>query len=96
MASSMRNPTVIGAVVSIVLVAAGAVVWLTAPNSDASFGWFAYAPLSDDSIIGTVFLHTQQWVAASLMVVGLVIAGVAIGFRWGRNAGRVTTHRPHK
>ena len=91
MVSSSRGPATIGVIAAIVLAAAGILVWFTAPNTDASFGWFAYAPLADDFVVPFI-IHGQRLLAAGLLVIALVIAGVAVGFRWGRRVGRVETH----
>lgn len=92
MTSSPRGPATIGAVTAAVLVVTGAALWLTNPGGSASFGWFAYAPLATDVFTFPYMLSGQRLLAAALVVVGLIIAGVAVGFRWGRRVGRVETH----
>ena len=91
MTSPFRRPATIGAIAAAVLVLAGVALWVTAPSTDASFGWFAYAPLADVASMGAFILHGQVLAAAALVVVGLIIGGVALGFRWGRSAGGVGT-----
>jgi hypothetical protein len=52
-----------------------------------SFGWYAYAPLSDTAFpSGFVFLDPTQWGAIAVAIVGLVAAGWAAGFLAGRGA----------
>ncbi|MDO5735094.1 MAG: hypothetical protein Q4P15_01315 [Propionibacteriaceae bacterium] len=93
MASSTRSPATIGALIAAAFIAAAIVVWFTAPNLDASFGWFAYAPLSDDFSMGAFILHGRRLIAAGLAVLGAIIGAVALGFHWGRGVGRSETPR---
>lgn len=90
-APSTRSPATFGAVVSAVFIAAAIVVWVTAPNMGASFGWFAYAPLSDEFSMGAFILHGRRLMAAGLAVLGVIIGGVVLGFHWGRGVGRRET-----
>ncbi|MEJ5944008.1 hypothetical protein WDZ17_01685 [Pseudokineococcus basanitobsidens] len=85
-------------VAAALLVVAGAVVTATAPPT--SFGWFAYAPFSGDRYVPPslddgalspalpLVLGGQQLVGAVLVVLGLVVAGVALGTRLGRRRPR--------
>ncbi len=70
-----------------VLVLASLAVLLLVPRSAASFGWFAYAPLTYTSAApGFLFLDpTHRW-AVMVGVVGLVAASWAAGFLAGRRA----------
>jgi heme/copper-type cytochrome/quinol oxidase subunit 1 len=53
----------------------------------ASFGWFAYAPLSDTAFpSGLVFLDPTHWWALAVGIVGLLAVGWAAGFLAGRRA----------
>lgn len=88
MATSFGRPAAIGTIISAVLVGAGVLVWLTAPGGAASFGWFAYAPLADGTFAFPNVLFGQRLLAAGLVAMGLIIAGVALGFWWGRRVGR--------
>ena len=73
-------------VAGIVLFLVGFAVVLV-PGSDASFGWFAYAPLaSTDLLAGLLYFETTRWGSAVVGVVGLVAAGWAAGFLAGRRA----------
>lgn len=91
MSSSVRGPATIITIASVVFIVAGVVVWFTTPSTDASFGWFAYTSIAEISFIGPFFLHGQRLLAAGLAVVGLILAGVALGFRWGQGVGRLET-----
>jgi hypothetical protein len=52
-----------------------------------SFGWYAYAPVSDTAFpSGMVFLDPAHWWAIAFGIVGLVAAGWAAGFLAGRRA----------
>lgn len=93
MALRTHSAAITGAAVAAVLVIAGGVVWLTAPGGSASFGWFAYAPLADDAFSLPLVLFGQQIVAVGLVVVGLITAGVAAGFSWGRRVARIDAPR---
>lgn len=72
------------AVLSMV-VGAGMIVWvLTRPVGFASFGWFAYAPLS-----GTTFVpgSSRLVVMSVLLGVGTLLVGLGGGFLLGRRRG---------
>jgi len=68
-----------------VLVLASVTVLLLVPTPAASFGWFAYAPLSDTVVTpGFVFLDpTCRW-AVVVGVVGLIAASWAAGLLAGQ------------
>ena len=72
----MRRAARALAVAAGVLVMLGVVVVATAPPT--SFGWFAYAPLP-------LALSGRQLLGLAIVVVGLVLAGVALGLRLGRH-----------
>ena len=60
-------------------------VFLLVPKSNAAFGWFAYAPLSDTVFApGFLFLDPTHWWAVLVGIMGLVAAGWAAGFLAGR------------
>lgn len=88
MHADTRGPAVIGAIASVVLVVAGVIVWLSAASGATSFGWYAYAP-PEPSPVGPFLITGQHLVAAGLVVLGLISAAVALGFRWGNKVGRV-------
>jgi len=70
-----------------VLVLVSVAVLLLVPTSVASFGWFAYAPLSTTAVTpGFVFLDpTHRW-AVVVGLAGLIAAAWAAGFLAGRRA----------
>lgn len=82
---------VLAAVVPIagfVTVVAGCLVaW---SNADASFGWFAYAPLSNRLFSGSgIALVTQgTQIGLAVAVVGLLVLAFWAGYRLGREASR--------
>ena len=55
-------------------------------NADASFGWFAYAPLSNQVFIGNgISLVTQgTQIGLAVAVVGLLVLAFWAGYRIGR------------
>lgn len=64
-----------GLVVGLLLVATGAAVTVMGARGDSTFGWFAYAPLSD-----SVFPAAGDFVVRRLTVIGLVL--LVIGLVW--------------
>lgn len=95
MTASARGPATVGAIVATVLILVGVLVWFTAPNESASFGWFAYEPLPEYLVLPARWfaLYAQQLVAVVLAVIGLFFAGVTLGYWWGRSA-RATSQLP--
>jgi hypothetical protein len=74
----------VGAAVAI----GGGVIWLATlpPIGAASFGWFAYQPLSDFAFVAQAQspLHTP---GAVLFIAGLVAVAATLGYRAGRARG---------
>lgn len=72
-------------VVGGVLVLVSVAVLLLVPPSVTSFGWFAYAPLTDTAATpGFLFLDpTHRWAVVG-GVLGLIAASWAAGFLVGR------------
>jgi len=76
------------------LLAAGSVLFLgcvmvlvVARPSATSFGWYAYAPMSETAFrSGWLFLSPNHWWAIAVGIVGLFGAGCAAGFLFGRRA----------
>ena len=70
------------AVLATTLVVGGG--WLLWHESrTASFGWFAYAPLSQ-TVSSPGLVTATDWVGLSLVAVGLVALGAVGGFALGR------------
>lgn len=59
-------------------------------NANASFGWFAYAPLSNELFTGNgIALVTQgTQIGLAVAVVGLLVLAFWAGYRIGKRAGR--------
>lgn len=92
MESHKKRDTIILTIASVATVA-GAIILivalLTAPAPEATFGWFAYAPLSDAVFVPGGLLVFPTW---ALGGVGLFVAGaVAISYMIGRRSG--SNHR---
>jgi heme/copper-type cytochrome/quinol oxidase subunit 1 len=86
-----KTPRTLG-VIAALLIVVGAVVVVTAPAQ--SFGWFAYAPLSGDVYNGPgrfslpMVLGGRQLLGLAAVVIGLVLAGLAVGIRLGQRQTR--------
>jgi heme/copper-type cytochrome/quinol oxidase subunit 1 len=67
------------------VVGAGMILWvLTRPVGYASFGWFAYAPLSDTTFVPGSSRLVVMWVLFGL---GALLVGLGGGFLIGRRRG---------
>jgi heme/copper-type cytochrome/quinol oxidase subunit 1 len=64
---------------------AGIVVVALATAQPATFGWFAYAPLSDTTFTaaGLHVFSTATLVGAGLVIVGLLVLAAWCGYRRG-------------
>ena len=80
-----RRTGAIALILAALLLAAGTTVLLLGPGTTDSFGWFAYAPLSDEVFApGMHFITTHQitgWVLVAL-------AGCAASFWAGLTVAR--------
>ena len=63
----------------------GVVVLVVASARPVSFGWFAYAPLSDTTFTadGVHVFSTESLVGAVVLVVGLLVLAAWLGYRRG-------------
>lgn len=68
--------------VGIAAIVAGVVVYQFRPTPVASFGWVAYAPLSDSTFVP--FVGSEVWAAGLLVLLGFVLVAGWIGFALGR------------
>jgi heme/copper-type cytochrome/quinol oxidase subunit 1 len=68
----------------LVLLAAGAVLWFGDMETD--FGWFAYAPLDQQSAPGILLVTGRRQVALLLSLIGLVLLSGLVGFVVGRRS----------
>lgn len=61
-------------------------------QANASFGWFAYAPLSNDTFSGSglTFVTQGTQIGLGTAVLGLLILAFWAGYRSGRRRGRTT------
>lgn len=59
-------------------------------NANASFGWFAYAPLSNELFTGNgiAFVTQGTQIGLAVAVVGLLVLAFWAGYRIGKRAGR--------
>ncbi|TFB87262.1 hypothetical protein E3O44_09050 [Cryobacterium algoricola] len=60
------------------------IVLLLLPGNQASFGWFAYAPLSDSTFLppgGLLSPHSQ--IGIVVLIVGLVVLAFGAGWMLG-------------
>jgi hypothetical protein len=85
-------------VLGLVLVCGGVAVALSAQAGPEDFGWFAYAPPSDDPdwhlgwsdpITNGSALVVSQWqmMGAAVAALGLMVVAGGAGFRLGRRRG---------
>ena len=90
---SRLTPAVIVALVGVLLVGAG-VVWFAAAGP-ASFGVFAYAPLSDTvSIPGVVLVDSRRGLALAVVVIGAILLSASAGYAVGRRRQPPTPPQP--
>lgn len=73
-------------VLGVILVGVAVAIAVTQP---VSFGWFAYAPLSNSSYVPTLSpVVAMPSGAAAMLIVGLVLIAAWVGFRLGRRSPR--------
>ena len=75
--------------VALALMLAG-IVLLSVPVRQESFGWFAYAPLSQQTFVpqGMLIMDKEKWAGVVLTGVGLLVLTFWSGFRAGRRSIR--------
>ncbi|HYH76570.1 MAG TPA: hypothetical protein VD841_03590 [Arthrobacter sp.] len=85
-----KNPARFSAVVlpavGLAAVLAGCIIaW---SNATTSFGWFAYAPLSDQLFTGagTALVSQGTQIGLAVAVAGLLVLAFWAGYRFGRQA----------
>jgi heme/copper-type cytochrome/quinol oxidase subunit 1 len=73
-------------------------VLLLVPRSEAAFGWYAYAPLTDTALTWAfVFLDPTHWSAVVVGIVGLVVVAFADASRNPSPSTRQSESRsPHE
>lgn len=74
---------------ALALILAG-IVLLSVPVRQESFGWFAYAPLSQQTFVpqGMLIMDREKWTGVVLTGVGLLALTFWSGFRAGRRSRR--------
>jgi len=74
---------------AVALLAVGAVL-LSMPVRQESFGWFAYAPLSQQTFAtqGMLIMDSEKWAGVVLAGLGLVTLAFWSGYRAGRRPRR--------
>ncbi|WP_157485686.1 MULTISPECIES: hypothetical protein [unclassified Frigoribacterium] len=72
-------------VAGVVVLVVGVVVLAIAGAQPVSFGWFAYAPLSDTTFTaeGVHVFSTASLVGAVIVVIGLLVLAAWLGYRRG-------------
>ena len=75
------------------LLCAGLVVlWIRSRQPWASFGWFAYAPLTEPRRYADYLpadgVGPSGWAAVGLVAAGLITTAGGVGYRLGVRAGR--------
>ncbi len=87
MESRKKHSAMILTIAGIAAVAGAIILTLalmTLPSSAASFGWFAYAPLSDAVFVPSGVIAIPMWGLGGL---GLLVGGViAISYLFGRRS----------
>lgn len=81
-----RPPRILVSAIAVTVVVSGVVVaWRAlALQSRASYGWFAYAPLSDTTFATSRTPSIALWVGISLVAAGLVTLAFLLGRRRAR------------
>ncbi|MDN4644571.1 hypothetical protein [Arthrobacter sp. PsM3] len=74
---------------AVALLAAGMVL-LSLPVRQENFGWFAYAPLSQQAFVpqGLLIMDAEKWAGVVLAGVGLLTLAFWSGYRTGRQSRR--------
>lgn len=77
--------TAVAPLLGLLAVLAGCLLAWNASENE-SYGWFAYAPLSNQSFAenGLVFIGPWTWVGLGIAAAGLLLLAFAAGYRIGR------------
>ena len=77
-------------VVGTLMLIAGCGLWLFAPDRAAEYGWFAYAPLAEETFTPPTILvpSPARYLGIGLATLGAVLLAGVVGYRAGfRDAG---------
>ena len=77
---SPRTAIIVVLVIASVLLVAGIALVAAMPATVASFGWFAYAPLSGQMFLPGLVI--QPWVAAGIALAAVGLLGIGFGIGW--------------
>ena len=82
-----RLARLITPLLAVALLVAGAVL-LSLPVRQESVGWFAYAPLSQQTFAGSglLIMDAEKWAGVGLLGGGLLMLAFWSGYRTGRQA----------
>lgn len=85
--NSSKNSSAIALIIAGIIAVAGAIIVVLALLTPVSFGWFAYAPLSDAVFLPSV-IALPAWTLVGVVhfIAGLVTISYLIGKRRGRRA----------
>ncbi|WP_426979271.1 hypothetical protein ACQCSU_08335 [Pseudarthrobacter sp. O4] len=74
---------------AVALLLAGLIL-ITLPVRAENFGWFAYAPLSQQTfqVQGLMLIGTEAWAGIVMISVGLLILAFWTGYRVGRSSAQ--------
>ena len=68
----------------VALLVTGAVLWLG--DMQTEFGWFAYAPLDQQSASGIVLITGRRQASLLVSLIGVVLLSALVGFVMGRRS----------
>jgi len=69
---------------AVALLVTGAALWVG--DSRTEFGWFAYAPLDQQSASGIVLMTGRRQASLLVSLIALVLLGGVVGFVVGRRS----------
>lgn len=82
-----RSPAVpLALLASGILIAGGAILYITATQASASFGWFAYQPLSALTGADLILMTPLAAVGIGIGVLGLTGLALLVGYMIGRGS----------
>ena len=82
MSSRMRITGLLA--LAVALLVTGVVLWIA--DMQTEFGWFAYAPLDQQSASGIVLITGRRQASLLMSLIGLVLLSGLVGFAVGRRS----------